>query len=188
MRATQESCQPKDGEDPNPRKIFKWVFGCLPFKGSTPLLVQDEATEQWSEILWNLGFRQHPELQTHKYRMPWRGQQHPLNGAVSLVDINHPDPEPPTIPNVAEYTPHEQAVIAEQLYQAKMIGDRVPKHRKGEFAEESSNEPPFNPADHSPSTVNGYLMAAQPAERRRVVAAEMIGKQRDQILRKWPGV
>lgn len=184
---TQENCEPEEGSEVDPKEIYQWALTALPFAGSTPLLIQPEARAQWSELLWNLGFRHHPELQTKKIRAPHRGQQHALNGAVQVVDINDPDPDPVTIPDPLAYTPHEQAVMAERLYHGGMLGDRVPAYRQHEFAEEESGDA-FNPADHSPSTVNGYLMAAKPAERRRVIAAEMTGKCRDQILRKWKGV
>ncbi|MFE2997934.1 DUF2744 domain-containing protein [Nocardia sp. NPDC059246] len=184
---TYEDCQPPEGEEPDPNKIFQCFLGYIPFAGSTPIILSEEARGELSEILWGFGLRHHPELQTKKLRMPYRGQQHYLNGAAHVVDIDDPDPEPVMIPDPLDYTPHEQAVIAERLYHAGMLGDRVPAYREHEFAEEESGDL-FEPADHSPSTVNGYLMAARPAERRRVIAAEMTGKQRDQIIRKWPGV
>ncbi|CRY79892.1 hypothetical protein SAMN05421776_11752 [Nocardia farcinica] len=92
-----------------------------------------------------------------------------------------------TIPDPLAYTPHEQAVMAERLYHAGMLGDRVPKWDPDATASESNGEP-FNPSDHSVSTVNGYLMACSPAEARRVIAAEMVGKKRDGILRKNRGI
>ncbi|QIS16504.1 phage gene 29 protein family protein [Nocardia arthritidis] len=184
---TYENCQPPEGQEPDPKVIYQWALAAIPFHGSTPLILQEEARAQLSELLWNLGFEHNPEKQTKKIRAPWRGQQHYLNGAIEVVDVNDPEPDPVTIPDPLAYTAHEQAVMAERLYHTGMLGDRVPAYREHEFAEEESGAP-FDPAEHSPSTVNGYLMAAKPPERRRVIAAEMVGKQRDQILRKWRGV
>ncbi|WP_280395568.1 phage gene 29 protein family protein [Nocardia brasiliensis] len=184
---TYESCQPAEGEEPDPKLIFQWALGYIPFHGSTPLILQEEARAMLSQLLWDFGFEHNPEKQTKKIRLPWRGQQHYLNGSAQIVDIDDPEPDPVTIPDPLDYTAHEQAVMAERLYHAGMLGDKVPVYRENEYAEEESGEI-FNPSDHSPSTVNGYLMAAKPAERRRVVAAEMTGKCRDQVLRKWRGV
>lgn len=183
---TAEKAVDENGE-PDPREAFQWAFVSLPFTGSTPLLIQPEARADWSQLFWDLGFRHHPELQTKKVRAPWRGQQHALNGLSEVVDIDDPEPDPVVIPDPLAFTPHEQAVMAERLYQAGAIGDRVPKHRAHEQAEEGSAEL-FDPAEHTPATVNGYLMAADPAERRRVVALEMVGKARSKILNRWPGV
>ncbi|MEU4709518.1 DUF2744 domain-containing protein [Nocardia salmonicida] len=180
-RLSYEACQPKPGEEPNPRRLYRWALDVLPFSGSTPLLVQPEAQEQWSELLWDFGFRHHPELQTKKVVQPWRGQQHSLNGSARVVGIDDPEPDAVRIPDPLSYTPHEQAVMAERLYHAGMIGDRVPKWEQGASAEAGE---PFNPSDHSVSGVNGYLLAPIPiGEKRRVIAAEMVGKKRDGILR-----
>ncbi|WP_431941684.1 phage gene 29 protein family protein [Nocardia grenadensis] len=183
---TYESCQPAEGEEPDPREIFQWALTALPFSGATPLIVQPQIRPEWSELFWKLGFRHHPELQTHRVDPPPRGQQTVLNGAVSVVEKDAPKQDLVKIPDPLKYTPHEQAVMAERLYWAGALRDKVPQSEATAAEEGSMDE--FNPADHSPSTVNGYLMAAKPAERRRVVAAEMTGKRRDQILRKWADV
>lgn len=184
---TRDNCEPEQGSEVDPREVYQWAFTALPFLGSTPLLIQPEARAQWSELFWNLGFRHHPELQVKKVRVPWRGQQHALNGAVQVVDIDDPEPDPVTIPDPLAFTPHEQAVMAERLYHAGMLGDRVPAYRKHEYAEVESGEP-FDPSEHNVATVNGYLMAVSAAEKRRVVAAEMVGKARPGILNKHRGV
>lgn len=181
---TQESCAPKGGEEPDPREVFQWAFVSLPFAGSTPLIVQDAVRPEWSQLFWDLGFRHHPELQTKKIRPPHRGQQHSLNGSVLVVDVDDPDPDPVVIQDPAALTAFEQEI---QLERYRQLG-RIPEPNPVvEGAEELSGDL-FDPADHTPSTVNGYLMAAQPVERRRVIAAEMTGKKRDQILRKWRDV
>jgi len=86
------------------------------------------------------------------------------------------------IPDVSAYTPAEQSIIAAQLYETGLLTPPEPVIDKADVVLD------FNPAEHSPSTVNGYLMAVSDAERRRVIALEMTGKARDQILRKWRDV
>jgi hypothetical protein len=174
---TLETCNQDD-----PKDAFQWAFVNLPFAGSTPLLVQPEVRPQWSQLFHDLGFRHHPELQVKKLRHPYRGQQHALNGSVQVVDMDDPDPDPVNIPDPLEYTQHEQQVMLERIEHGRRSGERA----KPEGA--SVDREQFNPSDHTCSTVNGYLMACSPAEGRRVVAAEMVGKARDQILRKNKGL
>lgn len=183
---TYEGCQPAEGEEPDPEKVFQWVFVALPFTSSTPLLIQPQVRPMWSELFWNLGFRHHPELQTVKIRHPRRGQLHALNGSTSVVPIDDPEPDPITIPDPLAYSPHEQAVMAERLYHSGALRDAIPAGLP-QLASVDTGEQ-FDPRGYSVATVNGYLMAASPAERRRVIAAEMTGKARVSILRKWPGV
>lgn len=140
-----------------------------------------DIAEEWSQRLWDLGFRHDPDAQTKKIRPPHRGQQHPLNNTSHVVDIDEPDPAPVVIPDMSRHTPHEQVVVAEQLYQNGILQRQAPEVDKASIA------PTFNPSEHSPSTVNGYLMGQPDHERRRVLALEMTGKHRDQILRKWKG-
>ncbi|MBP2211077.1 hypothetical protein JOJ87_001421 [Rhodococcus ruber] len=182
---TYETCQPPEGEEPDPREIFQWVFVQLPYVGSTPLIISPQVRPEWSKLFWELGFRHHPELQKKKIRVPHRGQQHALNGSVQIVDIDDPDPDPVVLPNMAEFTPHEQAVIAEQLrYSGAIQGESTAR-----ATAKVLDGPPFDPAQNTVSAVNGYLTAmnamGQETEMRRVVAAEMTGKKRDGILRKW---
>ncbi|WP_280485349.1 phage gene 29 protein family protein [Nocardia cyriacigeorgica] len=174
---TQDNCNPDD-----PKEAFQWAFVALPFEGSTPFIVQPEAREEWSEMFHKLGFRHHPELQTHKIRPPWRGQQHALNATMEVVPVDEPDPTPVVVPDMSQYTLHEQAFVREQLRHLDRQGsDDTDKASvvQGEL---------FNPSDHSVSFVLGYLMNASDAERRRVIAAEMTGKKRDGILRRYKGI
>lgn len=185
---TYENCQPLEGGVEDPARVFEWAFTSLPFKGSTPLMVHPEARGEWSQLFWDLGFRHHPELQTKKLRSPYRGQHHALNGSVQVVDIDEPDHPPVVIPDVDEYTPTEQELIAEQLRHRGFLQTQAAEPAKAQVV----SGPKFDPGAHSPSAVNGYLMGMEAAgnkgEMRRVIAAEMVGKKRDQVLRKWPGV
>ena len=173
---TREMCNQDD-----PRTAFKWAFVAWPLTETQPFTPPPDIAEEWSQRLWELGFRHHPDLQSKRIAAPHRGQQHPLNNSSVVVDVDAPDPEPVIIPDMTDLTAHEQAVVAEQLYQTGVLKRQAPPRDTATVVND------FNPGDHSPSTVNGYLMAADEATRRRVLAAEMTGKRRDQILRKWKG-
>lgn len=174
---TRESCDPDD-----PRDAFTWAFVSLPFAPNQTFSPPPQISPEWSQHFWDLGFRHHPDLQVKKFVPPHRGPQHPLNATARWADLNEPDLDPVVIPDVSAYTPAEQSVIAAQLYETGLLTAPEPAIDKAEVAST------FNPADHSPSTVNGYLMAVSDAERRRVISLEMTDKARDQILRKWRDV
>ncbi|MFC9761641.1 DUF2744 domain-containing protein [Rhodococcus jostii] len=186
-------------DDPELRNQFVCV--ALPFHGQTPYTVEDELLPQWSKRLDEVGYVWAPRLAeladengfihvsqlpvpTIKFRPPFRGQQNSLNNSGVWVDVNDPDPDPVVLPDVTTYTRHEQEVIAAQLRQEGVIHQEKTQVDVAEVLPKRL----FDPAEHSPSTVNGYLMGVADVERRRVVAAEMTGKGRDQILRKWRGV
>lgn len=181
---TYESCQPGDGVEPNPEQIFQWFLTALPFAGATPFIIQPELRGEWSQYFWDLGLRHHPELQTKRIVPPIRGQRNSMNAAVAVVGVDDPDPSPEVIQDPATLTREAQEL---QLNEYRKLG-RLPEVRPSVEGAEVLAGPLFDPAEHSPSTVNGYLMAASEFERRRVVAAEMVGKKRDQVLRKWKGV
>ncbi|MFB8281885.1 phage gene 29 protein family protein [Nocardia colli] len=166
-----------------PAEAFQWAFVALPFEGSTPFMIQPEARQEWSQLFWDLGFRHHRELQTRKVRPPIRGGAHTLNPSVTVVDVDEPDPQQFTAPDMSDYTAHEQAIVAEQLRHLQNQGDRPDADETASVVAEQ-----FNPADHSVSYVLGYLHHANDYERRRVIAAEMTGKRRDGIMRRYKGI
>ena len=184
----------------DPEVKNQWALVALPFHGSTPFPIEDALRPQWSKHLDDLGYVWGPGLaeladengnihvsqlpvQKIKFRPPFRGQQHTLNNSGAWVPIDDPDLDPVVLPDVSAYTRHEQEVIAEQLRQEGVIHEE-----KALVDVAEAVTPAFDPSEHSPSTVNGYLMGVADAEKRRVVALEMTGKARDQILRKWRGV
>lgn len=171
---TRDNCNPDD-----PYEKFQWVFVALPFVGDQQFTPQDDILRRWSKRLVDLGFEMpEPDKATIKLRPANRGPQHTLNGLSDWVSVDEPDPEPVVIPDVGLYTRNEQEVIAEQLrYHGVVKDEEPPKSQARAYSLEQ-----FNPADYSPSTVKGYLLAASPEEQQRVMAAEMTGKRRDQIL------
>ncbi|CCW14597.1 phage gene 29 protein family protein [Rhodococcus aetherivorans] len=181
---TRENCDPNDPEDK-----FQWVFVAWPFMGDQTYTPHDDILKMWSKRMCDLGFElPDPDKSQLKLVGPVRGPQHTLNGAVGWVDKNDPDPEPVVIPDMGAYTRFEQEIVAEQLRYHGVIPGEEQKVSKAKVRTGDQ----FEPSEHSPSTVNGYLLGVQAqgnsAEMRRVVAAEMAGKKRDQILRKWRGI
>jgi len=197
---TRESCDQDD-----PRKKFQWVFVAWPFIGDETFTPADELLEKWSKRLDDValvdadrlreladesGFIHVDQLPAPKIKLlkPNRGPNHTLNGATGWVDVDEPEPEPVVIDDLSLRTRYEQEIYAEQLRYHGVIPAEEPKEKTARV----NLGPLFDPAEHTPSTVNGYLMGCEAqgndAEIRRVIAAEMAGKHRDQILRKWPGV
>lgn len=198
---TYEKCAGSD----DPRVRHQWAFVQWPFLNDQGYTPAPDALELWSVRLDQLGYVHGPTLaqladengmihvsqlpeQTIKLAVPYRGQQHYLNGAAMWIDRDADEVEPVNIPDPAEFTVHEQLVMQERMRYTGTLKD--PEPEPDGLAEEF--KPQFNPTDHTPSAVNGYLEACSAMgnmhEMKRVVAAEMMGKHRQQILKRWPGV
>lgn len=178
----------EDCDQEKPEEAFQWALTAFPFTGSTPLLIDPHVRPEWSKLLWDLGFRHHPELQTKKVRPPLRGQQHVLNGMIEVADVDAPEPPDIVIQDPELLARHEQEVVAEKLRYLGVVKDAPEAHPLQKARVKTG--PLFNPAEHSPSTVKGYLMGQDEREIRRVLAAEMRGKARPQILNdpRWKGM
>lgn len=168
----------RDVQD-DPKEKFQWAFVAIRLAGDTEFTPNPEAREWMSEHLEDLGFRHDPALMRKKLRTPHRGQQHYLNNISEWVDIDEPDVAPVSLPNMEEFTVHEQALVAEQLRYSGVV-----KRDAGPVVDSASvvSAPSFNPSDFTVSTVKGYLMGVGDGERRRVLALEMTGKKRQGIL------
>jgi hypothetical protein len=193
---TIDTCDQSD-----PKQKYQWAFADWPYLGTQGYTPAEEIRETYSERLDALAFvhapalaaladengnihvSQLPEMKL-KLRMPYRGQQHATNGLLKWVDLDDEDPEPVMIQDPAELTVHEQMVQVERLRFTGAIKDPEPEV----VAAQVVNRPLFDPSEHTPSYVNGYLAGQSELEIRRVIAAEMCGKARDQILRKHKGV
>lgn len=163
----------------DPQQKYQWAFVAIKLAGDTEFTPNPEAREWMSQHLEDLGFRHDPALMTKKLRTPHRGQQHYLNNTSEWVGIDEPDVAPVALPNMDEYTRHEQEFVAEQLRYHGVVKDApVVEVDKASVTE----APVFNPADATVSYVKGYLVHASDQERRRVLAAEMMGKKRQGIL------
>ncbi|MCK8671012.1 DUF2744 domain-containing protein [Rhodococcus sp. HM1] len=195
----QATCDQND-----PRTAHQWLFVDLPFGENQPHTPDLRLLPSWSQRVDDAGYRHVDQIraladengmihvdqlpqQRKRHRPPYRGQQHAMN-ASHWVDMDDENPEPFAIPDPALYTPHEQAAIVERMYYTGVLKRAEPEVDK---ASVGKARPIFNPADHTPNAVNTYLeYCANDAERRRVIAAEMNGKKRGQILRnpKWKGM
>jgi len=170
---TYDDCQPAEGEAPDPQNVFQWALTTLPLAGDASFTVEPNIRPEWSQLFWDLGFRHHPDLQTKKIVAPFRGQQHTLNGAATIVGVDEPDSPPVLIQDPASLTAHEQAV---QLERYRQLGMLPPANVGPEGASVFEGDL-FDPLEHTVSAVNGYLLAPIPmSEKRRVMAAEMASK------------
>lgn len=197
---TYDTCAGSD----DPRVRHQWVFAQWPFLNGQGYTPSPDGLELWSERLDQLGYVHAPTLakladergmihvsqlpaQQIKFVAPYRGQQHYLNGAATWVPMDAEEIEPVVIPDPLEFTVHEQAVMQERMRYGGTLRDPEPV----EDGAAREFRPQFDPTDRSPSAVNAYLeacdMMGNDAEIRRVVAAEMMGKHRQQILTRWPG-
>lgn len=185
----------RDVQD-DPKQKNQWALVAIKLAGDTEFTPNPEAREWMSEHLDDLAIVYAPDLakladengnihvsqlpeRKKKLRTPHRGQQHYLNNTSEWVGIDEPDVAPVALPNMNEYTRHEQEFVAEQLRYHGVVKDApVVEVDKASVTE----APVLNPADATVSYVKGYLVHASDQERRRVLAAEMMGKKRQGIL------
>ncbi|MBP0109502.1 hypothetical protein B0F75_24955, partial [Rhodococcus hoagii] len=104
----------------DPKTAFKWALVGLPWAGPQKFTPPSDLADDWSEHLWRLGFRHHPELQA----------------------------PPAVIPDVSskEYTRNEQAAIAEQLYRDGVIPTPEPEMDKA-TVERTFNPADYTPSE-----------------------------------------
>lgn len=192
-----------DQSDPALR--HQWLFVQWPFLNGQGYTPAPDAAAEWSQRVDDCGYVHGPTLaaladengmvhvsqipkQKIKLLAPHRGQQHFLNGTATWVGIDEPDNPPVVIPDPAEFAVHEQAIMAERMYYTGVL--KEPEVEPTGHARELRAQ--FDPTTRTPSAVNAYIEACETmgntAEMSRVVAAEMMGAHRQQILKKWPGI
>lgn len=176
---TLESCDQSKPEEAN-----LWAFVGLPGFGDSPFLVPDYLARPWSKHFHDIGFRHHPELQKRKMRKPWRGQEHSLNGAVSWVPMDSPDPDPMQLPDPAAYTDHEQEMMLERFRYLGKIPDKETKVDQARVADEDN----FDPSKHTAGFIAGYLHGKPDSVIRKVMAREMNGRNRANVRKLYPGM
>ncbi|MCA1009005.1 DUF2744 domain-containing protein [Rhodococcus hoagii] len=195
---TWDNCDRTD-----PKLALKPACVGLPWAGPQKFTPPSDLAEDWSEHWTRIGvcYVGHiaaladengmihvDQLPTPALKLipPPRGQQHPQNATMQWVGIDEPEPPPMVIPDVSseQYTRNEQAAIAEQLYRDGVIPSPEPAR------DVASVERTFDPRDYTPSEVRGYLIGQDDRERSRVLALEMTGKCREQILNdpRWKGM
>lgn len=200
---TQQWCLEQD----DPKKRHQWVFVASMVYGQARYTPDDDSLEELSERVQQFGYMHVSEIaaladtegrvhvsqlrpQEKKVRLPSMGQHHTLNNTSTIVDFDEPDAVAMVAQDMDVFTTEQNQVHFDQLVEK---GFKVPDHEPGPAEASVVTEMPktFNPADHSPSVVVGYLMGQDDTERRRVVAAEMRGSRRsDKILNHpdWKGL
>lgn len=196
--ATPEGCDPND-----PKDSLRFLASALPNLGGVAYTPHQDIQEAWSERWTAMGVTTGPRIAaladengmvhvsqlpvpTIKLRLPHSGQPHPMNGLLEWVPVDEPDVAPIRLPSADEMDVLERAVMAEDLRRVGAIPTPEPEIVTAEVVHLNA----FNPDEHIPSTVIGYLIGADVGERRRVLAAEMRGKNRNKILNdeRWRGL
>lgn len=196
MFKTLDQCDQDD-----PREAHQWVFSAgLPFHGSTPLIIHEEVWPEWSELFSDYGLVHAPSLarladedgnihvsklpvQSKFPHAPRKGPEHYLNPAAHVSD-NDDEPGPVPLPDPLSFTREQQEAMVERLRYAGVLPEDTPP------VDTAMVEKTFNPSDHTPPVVVGYLLGQPDHERRRVLSAEMRGKKRAKILNhpEWKGM
>lgn len=83
----QANCDPK-----KPSEFMAWAMVAPPRIKGAALVLSSEYCQEYSQHLWDLGFRHHKRLQKKKYRPPSLGDPHWLTNPGRWVPINEPDP------------------------------------------------------------------------------------------------
>ncbi len=197
--ALQSNC-----DQSKPDQAHQWVFTDLPFGQDQTFTPDHKLIPEWSQRLDDAGYRHVDQIRAlanedgfiHVDQLPPAAQA--LPAAVprptalpqprgGLVRHGRAGPGAFTIPDPAAHTPHEQAAMAERMYYTGVLKRAEPEPDKA-----SVSRAPVQPVrphrrvgEHLPR-----VGAADDAERSRVLAAEMLGKKRQQILRnpKWKGL
>ncbi|GAB4582312.1 phage gene 29 protein family protein [Nocardia sp. IFM 10818] len=106
----QHECNQDD-----PEEAYLWALVSLPGPRNGPLLVPQQVLGKWSERLWDLGFRHHPELQTLEYHPSATDGEHWLAQAGAWVPIGTPRPPEVSMPSVTDLSVEERRNLIHQL-------------------------------------------------------------------------
>jgi hypothetical protein len=199
---TQQWCLQQD----DPKKRHQWVLVASMVYGQARYTPDDDSLEEMSERIHDSGYMHISELgqladadgnihisrlrpQTKKLRLPSMGQHHTLNNTSSWVDMSEPDAVAMVAQDMDVFTTEQNQAHFDQLLEK---GFKPPEPEPGPSEASVVTDLPksFEPGDHSPSVVVGYLLGQDDTERRRVIAAEMRGKRREKILNHpdWKGL
>lgn len=132
----QHECDPD-----NPTEAFVWALVGLPGPRNGPLLVPPQVLGQWSERLWDLGFRHDPELQTLEYQPASRDGEHWLGQAGSWVPVGTPPPLEMTVPAVVDMSVEERRHLVQQLRESGELAHLIDlRDLKPDVAQEGTYE------------------------------------------------
>ena len=183
---TQQWCLSQD----DPKKRHQWAFvGSMVYGATARYTPDDDSLEVLSERLPLAGYVHVSDLhaladedgsihvsqlpvQVKKLRLPPMGQHHTLNNTSDWVDMSEPDAVAMVAQDMDAFTTEQNRNHFDQLLDK---GFRPPDEVDGPGTASVEVDPPktFNPSEHSPSIVIGYLLGQDDAERRRVLALEM---------------
>jgi hypothetical protein len=202
---TQAWCMAQ--EDPQLR--HQWIFmDGVVYAGTHTTTLDPDSLELNSQRVEDTGYMHRSEIealadengyvhvgqlrpQTKKYILPPMGQHHTLNGSGRWGDMDEPDSAPMVAQDMDVYTTEQNRAHFDQLYYDKKFRPYEEPAGPAEASVVTDLPKTFNPNDHAPSVVIGYLMGQDDTERRRVVAAEMRGSRKsDKILNHpdWKGL
>lgn len=106
----------QNADPDNPRTALGWAMVGLPFQGqAVPMVVQPSQYEEWSQQLWNIGLRHHPELQTVHYQPPAADGNWMTSSAGEWISIEQDFSPESTTPDMSHLTLEEKRVLFERL-------------------------------------------------------------------------
>jgi hypothetical protein len=199
---TQQWCLAQE----DPKKRHQWAFVASMVYGSGRYTPDDDSLEVLSERVPEAGYIHVSDLealadaqgnihvsqlpvQTKKLKLPPVGQHHTLNNTSAWVDMDEEDAPQMVSQDMTVFTAEQNRDHIRQLQEMNLVP--TPEPASAGVASVVT-EPPktFDPTEHSPSVVVGYLLGQDDTERRRVVAMEMRGKRRERILNHpdWRGL
>lgn len=100
----------------DPKEHALWALVGLPGPGAqAPLILPVEVMRQWSQHLYDAGFRHHPELQQIKYVPPIGDVSWISGSAGRWAPIDEELPPELTAPSVDHLSPEEKKVLLTRL-------------------------------------------------------------------------
>lgn len=122
----------------NPQDHFVWALRNMPMVAGSGGITHPAILRGWSEHLWECGFVHRDHLvskanedghihvndlptQRRRFQPAIMGPRHHYNPAARWVAPTAPDPKPRSIPDIRQFTQHENAAILRQYQEAGML-------------------------------------------------------------------
>lgn len=203
MRVNQQIPRLDDCDPDDPEQALLWASMYIPVAGRSPMVFPRMIAELISRHYTECGIVHAPSLarladargfihvdqlpkQQKKFMRPYRGEQHPLNGAGGWMGMDEPEEPPIVIQDPAQMTVHERdAQLEVYRYLGYKVDEPEPEAPKARVVDAEELAPRFDPTTHSVSEVNAYLRELDDdLERRRVIHTETVGRARQGILKR----